>query len=264
VRIDGVLGAGETPDRQAQGHYNGRRGTRQTSAAARGVVGSPLGGVVVGNRTNLVVLFIVQTVLTLALLLTRGLRPGQSLESRRQRRETHSVRGGRQDDTIRERRRRVDDTSLEGRRRVDDTSLEGRRRVDDTSLEGRRRVDDTSLEGRGRVDGTGLGPGECGTSGSRHRCNRNGRRKCRSHDSNLRGNQMTADIRAVSKLKAVVDDSVLREDFVKEHELTLIERSVALVEDSIPHRDRRHTGARTQVGAHLQNHTESKRWRTIR
>ena len=242
MRIDGVLGAGETPDRQAQGHYNGRRGTRQTSAAARGVVGSPLGGVVVGNRTNLVVLFIVQTVLTLALLLTRGLRPGQSLESRRQRRETHSVRGGRQDDTIRERRRRVDDTSLEGRRRVDDTSLEG----------------------RGRVDGTGLGPGECGTSGSRHRCNRNGRRKCRSHDSNLRGNQMTADIRAVSKLKAVVDDSVLREDFVKEHELTLIERSVALVEDSIPHRDRRHTGARTQVGAHLQNHTESKRWRTIR
>ena len=242
MRIDGVLGAGETPDRQAQGHYNGRRGTRQTSAAARGVVGSPLGGVVVGNRTNLVVLFIVQTVLTLALLLTRGLRPGQSLESRRQRRETHSVRGGQQDDTIRERRRRVDDTSLEGRRRVDDTSLEG----------------------RGRVDGTGLGLGECGISGSRHRCNRNGRRKCRSHDSNLRGNQMTADIRAVSKLKAVVDDSVLREDFVKEHELTLIERSVALVEDSIPHRDRRQTGARTQVGAHLQNHTESKRWRTIR
>jgi len=107
--------------------------------------------------------------------------------------------------------------------------------------------------GRRRKNDTGLGLGQSEACGLWRRRNTNGRRRgCCSHGIRVR-HEMTAAILAVEQLQAIMYDGVLGQDIVKKDELALVERAVALVEDSVPRRDRRQTGAGTKVGAHLQN-----------
>lgn len=78
MRINGVLGAVQTPDRQAQG--------QSITLAASGMVGPPLSGIFRRDGANLFILFFVHDVQALALRLARGLRPRKNRDADGERR----------------------------------------------------------------------------------------------------------------------------------------------------------------------------------
>ena len=86
VREDGVGRAIQTPGRQEE------RAARH-SLTTSSVVRPPLRGVLISNRTNLVILLLVPVVLLMTLGLPRSLRPRQDRDARRQRRKAHGMRG---------------------------------------------------------------------------------------------------------------------------------------------------------------------------